>query len=103
MNRVETPHGNNSLDFKLASYFLQIKVLNDNINTDKEELKSMEHTLKLSKKRYEKEKGRNEEYLKTIKEIKETKSEKETLLELEKIEMAEDIAQLKEKLVSLLR
>lgn len=63
----------------------------------------MESTLMLSKKQCEKEKGRNKEYRTTIKEIKRQKSEKEKLLEDEKVEMLEDIQQLKAKMVSLLR
>ena len=63
----------------------------------------MESTLLLSKKQCEKEKERNKQYKKTIKEVTEQKSEKESILEQEKIELEEDIVQLKSKLVSVLR
>ena len=57
----------------------------------------------LSKKKCEKEKNRNQEYRKTIKEIREQKSDNEKILEQEKSELEEDIKQLKGKLISLLR
>ena len=57
----------------------------------------------LSKKKYEKEKNKNQEYRKTVQEIKAKKSEKEKILEQEKCELEEDIKQLKNKLISLLR
>jgi chromosome segregation ATPase len=78
-------------------------VLNGNIDADKQEIQSIENTLMLSKKNCEKEKGRNQEYRKTIKEIREQKSENEKILEQEKSELEEDIKQLKNKLISLLR
>jgi HPt (histidine-containing phosphotransfer) domain-containing protein len=57
----------------------------------------------LSKKKYEKEKSRNQEYRKTMQEIKDQKSENEKILEQEKSELEEDVKQLKSKLISLLR
>lgn len=57
----------------------------------------------LSKKKCEKEISRNQEYRKTIKEIKNQKSQNEKILEQEKSELEEDIKQLKSKLISLLR
>ena len=57
----------------------------------------------LSKKNCEKEINRNQEYRKTIKEMKKQKSQNEKILEKEKSELEEDIKQLKDKLISLLR
>lgn len=57
----------------------------------------------LSKKNCEKEINRNQEYRKTIKEMKNQKSQNEKILEQEKSELEEDIKQLKNKLISLLR
>ena len=77
--------------------------MNGHIDADKQEIQSIENTLMLSKKKCEKEKKRNQEYRKTIKEIKEHKSENEKILEQEKIELEDDVKQLKSKLISLLR
>lgn len=82
---------------------MQIRVLNGQIDADKEEIQAMENTLMLSKKKCEKEKNKNLDYRKTIKEIKHQKSENEKILEQEKSELVEDIILLKNKLISVLR
>ncbi|XP_028395468.1 FYVE and coiled-coil domain-containing protein 1-like isoform X2 [Dendronephthya gigantea] len=80
----------------------EIKVLNGHIDADKQEIRSIENTLMLSKKKFEKEKSRKLEYKNTIKEIREQRSENEKILEEEKSELEEVVQQLKTKLVSLL-
>lgn len=57
----------------------------------------------LTKKKCDKEKSKNHEYRKTIREMKDQKSENEKILEQEKSELEDDNEQLKAKLISLLR